>query len=200
MRLFVAVEIGPAIASAAATLVDELRRRAARLASDAKVTWIPSERLHLTVRFIGNVDEDAAQAIAAALAPPVDVPPFTLAIAGIGTFPKSGPARVIWAAVSEGLDGLELVERDVTRRLERAGVAPDDRPYRPHLTLARVRPPSRERFGAAGASELTSAPLLEGVRDTVLGAAQVEAITLFESRLSPQGPAYVALQHTPLTS
>jgi 2'-5' RNA ligase len=67
-------------------------------------------------------------------------------------------------------------------------VAPEDRPYNPHLTLARVR----EAVG------LRAAPLLDGVSEVVLGVTQVDAITLFESRLSPQGPTYVALHRTAL--
>jgi 2'-5' RNA ligase len=67
-------------------------------------------------------------------------------------------------------------------------VAPEDRPYRPHVTLARVKEP-------AG---LRTAPLLEGVREHEFGVRRVDAITLFESRLSPRGPTYMPLHRTPL--
>jgi 2'-5' RNA ligase len=190
VRLFVAVETGPTVARAAATLVDGLRRRAASLAPRSKVTWIPPERLHLTIRFIGNVDEERRHALEAALQPVLDVPSFALAIAGIGTFPRSGHPRVIWAGVAKGQERLDEIAREVTTRLERAGVPAEDRAFSPHLTLARVR-------DAAG---LRSEPLIEPDRAAELGATRVEAITLFESRLSPKGPTYVALQHTPLRS
>jgi len=74
----------------------------------------------------------------------------------------------------------------VSERLARAGIGAEERPYNPHLTLARVRE----------AGGLRSVALLEGVGETTLGGTAVEAITLFESRLSPKGPTYVALQRT----
>jgi 2'-5' RNA ligase len=189
MRLFVGVEIGEQMAAAAAALVDELRRRAQRLAPRARITWISEDRFHLTVRFIGNADEDHCRAIATALAPPLGVSTFELALAGVGAFPRSGKPQVLWSAVVAGDAGLQQIERDVSDRLESAGVARESRPYRPHLTLARVRE-------AAG---LRSQPLFTGLDGRSLGTTRVEAITLFESRLSPKGPTYVALQRTALS-
>lgn len=188
MRLFVAVELEAGVASAAVALTDELRRRVSRLAPAARITWIPEDRLHLTVRFIGAADDEAAGAIHAALDDPLDTPRFPLTLAGAGAFPPRGAPRVLWAGLEEGRDSLEQVEREVTRRLSAAGIAPDARPYRPHLTLARVRE-------AAG---LSAANLFTGIGPIRLGTMQVEAITLFESRLSPKGPAYIALQRTAL--
>jgi 2'-5' RNA ligase len=188
VRLFAAVEIGESLASAAAALQGELRQRSARLAPRAKVTWIPPERLHLTIRFIGHVDEARQRAVTAALEPRLDVRAFDLALCGTGAFPPRGEPRVIWTAVAGGLERLQQLEREVTLRLQEAGIRAEDRPYSPHLTLARVR----------DAQGLRSAALLEDHRDVDLGAVRVEAITLFESRLSPKGPTYVALQQTPL--
>ena len=188
MRLFVAVEIGEAIASAAAVLSAQLQRRAARLAPRARVTWVPPERLHLTVRFIGHVDEAKQRAVAAVLEPRLAVPSFALALGGTGAFPPRGEPRAIWAGVADGLERLQQLEREVTLRLQEAGIPAEDRPYSPHLTLARVR----EAHG------LRAAALLEEHRGVDLGATNVEAITLFASRLSPKGPTYVALQQTPL--
>jgi 2'-5' RNA ligase len=95
---------------------------------------------------------------------------------------------VIWAGVSKGRDRLDAIEREVTARLAGVGIEPEDRPYSAHLTLARVR-------DAAG---LRADPLLECHRTVELGATRVEAITLFESRLSPKGPTYVPILRTPL--
>ena len=187
MRLFVGVEIGEQMAAAAGALVAELQRRAQRLAPRARITWISQQRFHLTVRFIGNADEDHGRTIAAALAPPLEVSSFELAVAGVGAFPRSGKPQVLWSGVVAGDEGLQQIEREVSDRLERVGVAPEGRPYRPHLTLARVR-------DSAG---LRSQPLFAGLEGRSLGTTRVEAITLFESRLSPKGPTYVALQRTP---
>jgi 2'-5' RNA ligase len=188
MRLFVAIDVGPAIASAAGGIVEELKVRAAKLAPRAKVTWIPPNRIHLTVRFIGHVDDAQHRKIASVLEPALSIHAFDLRIRGAGAFPKSGPPRAIWCGVSDGLEQLQGVEQEVTGRLKTIGVQPENRPFSPHLTLARVR----EAHG------LRSSTLLETVRDRDLGTTRVEAITLFESRLSSKGPTYVSLQETTL--
>jgi 2'-5' RNA ligase len=188
VRLFVAVEIGAAIANRAGRIVDVLHHRAAALAPRAKGTWIPPDRMHLTIRFIGEVDDETRRAVEAALRPPIDVAPFTLSIAGIGTFPAGGSPRVIWAGVSAGRQSLEAIEHVVTTRLDRVGIPAENRTFRPHLTLARVRE----------AGGLRSRALLDRHRDAELGTTRVDAITLFESRLSPKGPAYVPLLRTAL--
>ena len=189
MRLFVAVDVGARVARAADALVDELRARTARLAPRARVTWIPAERMHLTLRFIGETDETTFRAIEAALAVRMAIPPFDVTVAGAGAFPSSGRPRVLWAGISSGADTLSLLEREVTSRLEKVGLAPETKPYRPHLTLARIR----------DASTLRSPELMTGLTDVVLGTIHVDASTLFESRLSPQGPAHIGRQTTRLT-
>jgi 2'-5' RNA ligase len=188
MRLFVAVELAPDVVAAALDLIDRLQAKAARLAPQARLTWVTADRLHVTVRFIGHGDERKADAIKAALGSALASESFDLTLAGTGAFPPKGPPRVVWAGLTMGRNRLLAVERTVSERLTHVGVAPEDRPYNPHLTLARVRE-------AAG---LRAASLLDGVSEVVLGVTQVDAITLFESRLSPKGPTYVALHRTAL--
>ena len=186
MRLFVGVAIDPAVAAAAEALSAELRRRAAHLAPGARLTWIPPERLHLTVRFIGHVDEALATSVREALAPPLAERTFDLSLGGIGAFPRSGRLQVLWAAIETGREPLQAIEREVTRRLQQIAIPPEQRAFSAHLTLARVRE-------AAG---LKSQALFAGLEDTQLGTTRVEAITLYESRLSPNGPTYLPLQPT----
>jgi 2'-5' RNA ligase len=188
VRLFVAVEIAPQVVDAIAACGDELRRRSAR-APRARITWVPAERLHVTLRFIGEVDPARAEAIAAVLSPDVPLAPFELTLERVGTFPEHGPPRVLWAGVGVGADSLLAVEREVSVRLDRCGVAREDRPYHPHLTLARVREPGGLRTTA----------WLEGLSDRRFGVSSVNAITLFESRPSRQGHVYVALRRPRLT-
>ena len=188
MRLFVAVEMAPRVVDAAIDLIDRLQARAARLAPRSRITWVTADRLHITVRFIGHVDAQKADAVRDALGSPLAFEAFDLTLAGAGAFPSTGPPRVVWAGLAEGRDRLAAIEREVSERLGRSGIVSEDRPYNPHLTLARVR-------DAAG---LRTAPLVDGLSDVVLGATPVGAITLFESRLSPKGPTYVALHRTAL--
>lgn len=189
MRLFIAIDVGDAIAAEAGRVVEMLRRRAQTLAPRAHITWVTPERVHLTVRFIGQVDDSQASAIEAALTPAIAVPPFDLHVTGLGTFPPRGAPRVLWAGIDGQIDALRAAEREVSDRLARLGIAREDRPYSPHLTLARVKE-------AAG---LRAASLVEGVADRDFGSTRVDAITLFESRLSSKGPTYIPLLRTLLT-
>jgi len=187
MRLFIAVEMNRAVQDAAREAIDELRQRATRLAPRARITWSAPERLHITVRFIGDADESKAHAIRSALGPTIDAAVFDLTVEGVGAFPPKGPPRVFWAGLTDGRDGLLEVERAVSRRL--ASVVPaEDRPYAPHLTLARVKEP-------AG---LARAALFESLTTRQFGRVHVDAITLFESRLSSKGATYVPLQRSVL--
>jgi 2'-5' RNA ligase len=190
MRLFVAVEIAPAVAQAAAALIQRLRERAMRLAPRSRITWVTGDRLHVTVRFIGHVDADHADAVRQVLAPSLGQAPFDLTLAGVSTFPPKGPPRVLSSGVSDGREPLLAIEQRVSERLARVAITAEQRLYTPHLTLARVRE----------AGGLRSAALLENIGETRLGTTAVEAITLFESRLSPKGPTYVALQRTSLAA
>src|SRR5690348_14926271 len=134
MRLFIAIEIGDAIAQEASRVIETLRRRAASLAPDARIAWVTPERMHLTVRFIGHVEDLRASAIVDALRESVPIDPFELAIAGTGAFPPKGAPRVLWGGLAHGVTELEGVERAVTGRLSLLGIPPEERPYRPHLT------------------------------------------------------------------
>ena len=187
MRLFVAIEIEEAVAEQILRLSDELRRRVETRAPSARLTWIPRERLHLTLRFIGEVDDPRAEDIRAALAPPLDTQAFELTFEGAGAFPGRGSPRVLWTAIAHGEGELIALEREVSARLAPCGIPAEGRPYRPHLTLARVREPNGLRTSA----------LFDGL-DRTLGTTAVRTITLFQSRLSPKGPTYLALQSTHL--
>ena len=188
MRLFVAVEIDASLARELARVAGELRVRVESRAPHARLTWVAADRLHFTVRFIGEVDESRASTIAMALALPLPVAPFDLTMGSVGTFPPTGRPRVIWTGIRDGGDAMAAVEREVSARLATCGIPPEGREYSPHLTLARVR----------DAANLRARDVLEGVSHGALGTTRVGAITLFRSLLSPKGPTYVALQRTPL--
>jgi 2'-5' RNA ligase len=187
MRLFVAIEMSRSVEESARDVIDDLRARVSRVAPRARITWAAPERLHVTIRFIGQADEARVQAIRAALGATIDAPGFDVTVEGVGTFPPRGAPRVFWAGLTDGRDGILEVERAVSQRLDTL-VPAEARPYAPHLTLARVKEP-------AG---LATAPVLEGLATRHFGRMHVDAITLFESRLSSKGPTYVPLQRTAL--
>lgn len=189
MRLFTAIELGDEVRTRARMLLDELRARAHRAAPHAKLTWVSPDRMHLTLRFIGEVDETQGAKIIGALREALALAPFTVRWEGLGAFPPRGAPRVLWVGVASGRDALIDAEDQVSARLETLGISREDRPYSPHLTLARVREPAGLKAG----------PLFEKL-DGSLGETRVEAVTLFQSHLSPKGPSYVTLQQTRLSA
>ena len=188
MRLFVAVELGEHVHREAATLVAELRRRVDRRSANAKLTWVTPERMHLTLRFLGEVPDEKAGDVLAALRDPMPMAPFDVAWQGLGAFPPKGPPRVLWVGAGDGRPGLIELEHAVSARLEPLGFERESRPYSPHLTLARVRE----------AGGLRTSALFEGIAESGIGTTTVDAITLFQSKLSPKGPTYVVMQRTAL--
>jgi len=98
--------------------------------------WEPAEKMHLTVRFIGDVDGGQVRAITAALER-VRAPAFDLALAGAGHFPPRGDPKVIWIGVDDR-SSLDVLRTRIDRALERAGVEPEGRNFSPHVTLARL--------------------------------------------------------------
>ena len=187
MRLFVACETGTAVADAASRLSDDLRARVARLAPQARLTWVPKERLHFTVRFIGAVDATRVAAFCETLAPPLRHSPFDAVVQGVGVFPDRRPPRVIWAGLRSGAREMVALAHEVSARLAPlAGADPEE--LHPHLTLARVKEPHG----------LRAQTLLEGLDAVALGITRVDAVTLFESRQMGGTLQYVPLIRTPL--
>ena len=187
MRLFVACETGAAVGDAAAALIEDLRGRVARLAPQARLSWVARERLHFTVRFIGSVDGTRLSVLRDALAAPLPHPPFDAVVRGVGVFPDRRPPRVIWAGLRSGTAEMVALARAVNQRIDHL-VGRDPEELRPHLTLARVKEPHG----------LRSAALLAGLESVALGVTRVEAVTLFESRQGAGGLQYVPLSRTPL--
>jgi 2'-5' RNA ligase len=188
MRLFIAVELPPSVAAAAAAASEALRERVRQRAPHARLAWVAADRMHLTVRFLGEMNPDRVRAIAQALAAPLDDYPFPLTLGAAGAFPLRGAPRALWLAINEGRSALSAVEEAVSSRLDTLAVGRESRAFKPHLTLARVRDPSGLQRGE-WLQGLVPPPHAPGV---------VDAITLFESRLSSTGPTYTVLQRTSL--
>lgn len=188
MRLFVAVETGPEVAEGIQPVIAEVKRRIATVAPAARVSWSTPERAHLTLRFIGEVDGERAAAIRKSLERGVPLLPFRVEIGGLSVFPDHGPARVLWVGLTAGQDALAGLERQVSERLLLTGVPRDPRPFRPHVTIGRLRTPLAVR----------PSQLFQGIDDVTLGAVDVIGYTLFESRPTPHGPEYVPLVRTRL--
>jgi 2'-5' RNA ligase len=187
VRLFTAIELPEAVRAEAGVLLSALQRRAYELAPRARITWVSTDRMHLTSRFIGDVGPHDAERIIAALREPLDVAPFEMQFERLGAFPPRGEPRVLWLGVGEGTGAAQQVEAAISGRLTALGLPADERPYNPHLTLARVR----------DAGGLRTRALFDDLSPRS-SAMHVDTITLFQSRLSPKGSTYVVLERTRL--
>ncbi|HEX2529480.1 MAG TPA: RNA 2',3'-cyclic phosphodiesterase [Geminicoccus sp.] len=111
------------------------------------VRWTDADDLHVTLRFIGEVDHATFEEIGEALAD-VSAPPFDLQLQGVGHFPPRGQPTTLWLGVAPS-EGLQTLKRRVDRHLASLGIPADPRKYAPHLTIARIRAPLPEsRFGS----------------------------------------------------
>ncbi|RST31844.1 RNA 2',3'-cyclic phosphodiesterase [Sphingomonas ginkgonis] len=147
--------------------------------------WVGEDNLHLTLRFIGEVERPLAEDLAAALAT-VRSPAFALRLAGVGTFDRRG-GGALWAAV-QPREAVAQLAAKIDRACSQAGLEPEHRAFHPHLTLARW---NGRRPGSVPA-------LLEQWRGLPSDPFEVAEFTLFESRLSRHGAHYEAIASQPL--
>jgi 2'-5' RNA ligase len=184
VRLFVAINLPPAVRDALWQAAAPLRERR------YPVKWVAPDAMHLTVKFLGEVDAAREPAIGGALARAAGaVKPFPLPLAGFGAFPSADHPRVVWAGC-DAVPALELLHHDVEVALMEQGFALEGRPFRPHLTLGRVRDGAKPREFSALAAQL------EGM--TFEADFVVSSLDLMQSTLSPKGSAYAVRHAAPL--
>jgi 2'-5' RNA ligase len=189
VRLFTAVELDPAVRSAAARAAAELRRAIERANPLFRARWIPEDNFHVTLVFLGEVPDARVPAVLAALEPPPTVPAFVLTLGRFGAFPATGMARILWLGVDEGSAALAALHGEVAARLQPLGFEPERRPYHAHLTLARVADDAR---GDRAIRRLLQECTVEA------GASPAGHVTLVRSRLTPKGAVYEPLLRVPL--
>jgi|WetSurMetagenome_2_1015567.scaffolds.fasta_scaffold303136_2 RNA 2',3'-cyclic 3'-phosphodiesterase len=187
MRLFVAAELDDGVRTRAAMLTSQLRA-AADADGRRAISWVAAANLHFTLQFVGEVDAATGKRVETALAPVVALVPFDVAVGGVGTFPPSGPPRVIWLGVDEGGAQLSRLAGLVNERLDAIGQPREDRAFKAHLTIGRVKGPVGPCLREA----------LADARHAPVGRCTIDRVTLFESRLTPRGSIYSTVTTTPL--
>lgn len=178
MRLFVAVEIPAEVKREIGTRVDALRR------SVADASWTKSDTLHVTLAFLGEQDESAVAPVVDAMQRQLStLAPFRARLAGCGFFPNERRARVAWVGVAppEPLTAMAIAVRAACRE---AKVEFDDKPFKPHLTIARIR----GRW-----SERDVAHVRESFSGDIGAPFVVPEGVLFRSELSSRGATHTAL-------
>lgn len=185
IRSFVAVLLPAELRARVMAAVGRLRE------VGAAVAWVREENLHITVRFLGHLDEQtldrAREALEEAAA---RVTPFTVGLGGFGAFPSARAPRVVWVGVEAGAASLGRLHEHLEVALARRGIPPEGRPFRAHVTVGRVRPGGRaEALG----------PALRALGGA-LGETYVEAVHLMRSELAPAGARYSILARVPLAA
>jgi len=165
-----------------AALIDELRAADAA-ATKNKARWMRAENLHVTLKFIGNVDARKLDAIRAALGEVSAGGAVELRFRGVGFFPNEKRPRVLWAGIVASAN-LAPLAAELEARLEKLGIPRETREFAPHLTLARFDPPGISEKLQSAARENTAREF---------GAVSTGEFHLFESKTRPTGAEYTRL-------
>jgi len=183
IRSFVAIELPEEAKKGLASLRRELERDEHRF-----VKWVDPGGIHLTLKFLGNIPSKRVTEITEAMKKAAQgISPFLLEISGLGAFPSLKQARVVWVGIGGQLDKLSTLQQNIDCALATLGFAREERPFVPHLTVARVREggsaSERGRFG-----ELVGSTTFEDKYPVEVG-----AVRLMRSQLTPAGALYTSL-------
>jgi len=184
MRTFIAIEIPSEVKSALAALQDELRR------AGADVSWTRPENIHLTLRFLGEVDERRIGEVEkVCVASAAEFRPFTLSLNDTGVFPNARQPRVLWAGLAGEIEKAVEMRKRINDGLALIGFEREDKDFRPHLTIGRVKSTKKTRELLAIA-EARQVPALSFV---------VTEIVLMKSELHPAGARYTPIAKVSLS-
>jgi 2'-5' RNA ligase len=184
-RVFIAIDPSDEARRALTDLTARLR--VACEAAGVKARWARPDTFHLTLRFLGDVSPERAAEIGRALAPIGSTDRLEIALGALGAFPDEKNPRVLWIAPVRGGGALKSLAEQVDRCLGGLGIPPEDRQFRAHLTLARVK--------RAGKSLST---VLEKVSPAGEIASPISEVVLYRSDLLPRGALHTVVARVPL--
>lgn len=150
------------------------------------IRWQSQEQMHLTLKFVGEVDKTTASELREELDNIVH-PGFFMTIAGIGYFPEGGQPNVIWMGIKENRTLAELHQK-VERACEEVGIAPEDRPYKAHITLGRAKNVSKRAVNS----------FINQHKKFAMPDVQINEFVLYQSKLHADGARHSRLQTFPL--
>jgi 2'-5' RNA ligase len=185
-RTFIGIDIGDAIRANATALQKELAK------TGTEVKWASPESMHITLLFLGDVDDRDLHAVCKAVKEAAATEaPFALRVAGVGAFPTPRRPKILWAGITDGMEPLKRLNSALEGpMLELGCYRKEERGYTPHLTLGRVKADS----GAfALAAEIPRRAAWEG------GTAAVNEVLVYSSEMERDGPVYTVIGRAPLT-
>ena len=187
MRLFIAIELSDPVKDSLTQIQSHLKYAA------ADVKWVERDNIHLTLKFLGEIDEKKAAVISTILDNIAkDFSPFEITIKDLGVFPKMDFPRVVWVGLEEkGAKIVEEIFKKIEERLVELGFDKEARAFTSHITIGRVRSPKnkealKEKILSYDLSPTTKSP--------------ISSIILFQSTLTPKGSIYTKLHEAQLCS
>ena len=184
IRSFLAIELPKLILKKIEEVQRDLR------STRADVRWVNPEKIHLTLKFFGNIEESRIDPIFKSIEEPIrNTPPYSIEVKGVGAFPQLRNPRVIWVGLVNGKEILTSFQKQIETQLEKIGFQTENRPFHPHLTLGRMK-------SSRGREEMVGR--MEKHREEEFGDFQVERVILFKSDLKPSGPVYTLLREMKL--
>ncbi|MBI4620016.1 MAG: RNA 2',3'-cyclic phosphodiesterase [Desulfobacterales bacterium] len=180
IRSFLAIELPKELRGKLSEIQDNLKTYG------SQVKWVKPESIHLTLKFFGNIEEKNVDDISKAVKKvTAEIDAFDLGIKGIGVFPNMLSPRVIWVGVESSGRTLDILHKETESSLKKIGFEPEERGFRAHLTLGRVKSLKDKR-------QLTEQ--IEKLKGCELGSFRVENLFLFKSDLRPTGAVYTKLE------
>jgi RNA 2',3'-cyclic 3'-phosphodiesterase len=151
--------------------------------------WVNPESIHLTLKFLGNIELSQINSIAAAMQDTTrSFEGFRLQISGLGAFPNVTRVRVIWVGIQGDLEKLIKLQKLLDFNLAKLGYLPEKRAFVPHLTLARVRD------YASPAERLALGELVSSIKNHSVFNIEINSLSLMRSQLTPKGAIYSKLR------
>jgi len=186
IRSFIAIVLPEEVKKALAGLVQELKP------IFPKISWVKPENMHLTLKFLGNIQEQQIGQIKQVMSKScTGISPFSLQGHALGVFPTVNRARVIWSGLSGDITWLEKLYLNLEAGLAQIGFSKEKRPFHPHLTLGRIK---------IGAKPKLILEALHQHQTFSTPSFTVKEIVLFKSELNPKGAKYTALERVGLIS
>lgn len=179
IRTFIAIELDVKIRERLKEIQDQLQQ----LGADVK--WVEPENIHITLRFLGNLNSKRLKDITTGLPDFIKgTPPFLIGITGLGAFPNPQKPKVIWAGVSENNGELSHLAEKIENGINQCGVGKEDREFSSHITIGRMRSFKNISRLAESIPSYAISPTLEQT---------VNRVTLLKSTLTSDGPIYEPL-------
>lgn len=191
MRTFIAVELPDEVRKNIVELINELKT------TEAAVKWVEQQNLHITLKFLGWVEDRKVDEMIALTKSAVEkTGSFKVKVEGLGTFPSGKSPRVIWVGVSEGNDQLTNLANALEKAFSKAGYRSEEREFNSHITIGRVKEKKGVDKLTNKINELKSS---EGkVRGLEFGEAIIDHINIMKSTLTPKGPIYEVVKEVRL--